>query len=501
MDKIKHLYVANIIARDGETARQQLTFFMLAENLCHDKQIDVLWAGEDDIWHTLPAAFHSAPGCGQEYWQARAEFDLGPDRSLPGNIRFSLRYRVPGSEYHDDNHGRQYFSEADSGVSLAQDIPVMNFGFAPGLQDGQKTLTVTVAVSKVPGAEKVTVHWTADDWKTTQVTPCQSGKNHWDQWAASNARNPNQYGIQVWNARLKVDQASRIQYCISCERKGQTFWDNNFGHNYRLNPRPLRVLALNLHCYQEDNQDYKFSQIARAIDDLEVDIVCLQEVAELWNDGKGDWETNSARIINDRLAQPYHLVTDWSHLGFDKYREGVAILSRHPLIRHEAKYVSPSEDPYDIHARKVVMAQVRIPCYGLVNAFSVHLSWWENGFEEQFRTLQAWAKARHNSQVKATLLCGDFNVTACSEGYRSMVGSGELEDQFLAAAAPASVEENSRSGDPYWQKKVADDYRIDYIFMNKSGSLRATSGRIMFTDQDYGNVSDHNGYLVEFILK
>jgi maltose 6'-phosphate phosphatase len=33
----------------------------------------------------------------------------------------------------------------------------------------------------------------------------------------------------------------------------------------------------------------------------DVDLVCLQEVAELWNNGKGDWQTNGARIINQRL--------------------------------------------------------------------------------------------------------------------------------------------------------------------------------------------------------
>lgn len=501
MDKIKHLYVTNVIARNAGVAQQQLTFCMLVENLCPDKKIDVIWSGEDGVWQTLPAFFHSAPRHDQEYWQAQASFDLGPDRSLPGNIRFSLRYQVQGSEYRDDNRGWQYTSEADSGIQLAQDIPAMNFGFASGLQDEQKILPLTIAVNKAVAAEKVTIHWTTDDWKTTSKAPCQFRKDYWDQASGSNARNPNQYGNQIWNTTLKIDQAYRLQYCISIEGSGKVLWDNNFGSNYRLERRPLRVLALNLHCYQEENQDYKFSQIARAIDDLQVDIICLQEVAELWNDGKGDWASNSARIINDRLAAPYHLITDWSHLGFDKYREGVAILSRHPVVRQEAKYVSSSEDPYDIHARKVVMAQIRIPFVGLVNAYSVHLSWLENGFEEQFKKLQAWSGARHSGQVKATLLCGDFNVTACSTGYRLITGSGELEDQYLAAASPAGAESNSRSDDPYWQQKLAEDYRIDYIFMNKPGSLHAVSGRIVFTDQDYGSVSDHNGYLMEFTLK
>jgi maltose 6'-phosphate phosphatase len=150
-------------------------------------------------------------------------------------------------------------------------------------------------------------------------------------------------------------------------------------------------MILNLHCCQEENQDDKLSRIARAIDEQEVDIVCLQEVAELWNDGKGDWQTNTARIINERLKSPYHLVTDWSHLGFDRYREGVAVLSRYPIEKHQAKIRLGSRDPYSIHSRKVVMAQVRVPYVGLINVFSSHLSWWEDGFAEQFENLRQWA--------------------------------------------------------------------------------------------------------------
>ena len=160
------------------------------------------------------------------------------------------------------------------------------------------------------------------------------------------------------------------------------------------------MLILNLHCYQEDNQDHKLSQIARAINELDVDVVCLQEVAELWNNGLGDWESNSARIINDRLKSPYHLVTDWSHLGFDRYREGVAILSRYPIARQEGRYVSNSRDPYSIHSRKVVMARIRVPHLGLINVFSSHLSWWDDGFPEQFETLRQWAANEHTGDVQ-----------------------------------------------------------------------------------------------------
>ncbi|NOU23191.1 MAG: endonuclease, partial [Methyloglobulus sp.] len=218
-----------------------------------------------------------------------------------------------------------------------------------------------------------------------------------------------------------------------------------------------------------------------------------------WNGGAGDWESNSAKIINDRLRKPYHIYTDWSHLGFDKYREGVAILSRFPLADQESRYVSDSHDAYSIHSRKVVMAQIQLPYLGLINLFSVHLSWIEDGFKKQFNRLSDWAESRRSDEVKATLLCGDFNIAAGSEGYSFVVvDAHQYDDQFLAANSPGVFDRIFKVNDPHWQDYLADDYRIDFIFMHKASELVVKSANVLFTDEDYGRVSDHCGYLMSF---
>lgn len=498
MEKIQLLYVENVITRKKSGVQQTLSFFMRVENISHDKRIDVVWAGEDGVWQALPANYHSNQEHDWEYWQAQASFQLSPAKSLPGNIQFGLRYQASGAEYWDNNQGKNYSSQADSGVNVVCSAPVLNVGFANKLDEGQKNVPITVAVDKFTDADKVTVHWTTDNWRHTHKTKCCFKRSYWDKIALSNARNPNQYGTAIWKGWLKVGQAFRLQYSISVERNGQIFWDNNYGKNYSLSREPLKILILNLHCYQEDNQDYKFSQIAKAINELNVDVVCLQEVAELWNDGAGDWESNSAKIIYDRLVTPHHIYTDWSHLGFDKYREGVAILSKFPLIKPDARYVSSSQDIYSIHSRKVVMAQIKVPYIGRVNVFSAHLSWWENGFAEQFKSLCEWAEAKQSAQVSATLLCGDFNIAAGSTGYHLVVDSHQYDDQYLSANSQGVFEKIFRASDPYWQNYLSDDYRIDYIFMDKTSELKVTSARVLFTEQDYGRVSDHCGYFMIF---
>ncbi len=506
MNKIKFIYVENIINRK-HTHAQRLTFFMHVENLSYDKQVDVLWSGEDGIWHTLQAQYHRHQGaCSQghamEYWQASVELTPDESVSLPGNIQFSLRYRAGDDEYWDNNQGKNYTIDADSGIQLEEGTVIQNMGFMQSLDKYQSSVPITIAVGHSFNAKAVTIHWTTDQWKTSQKTQCHYERNYWGKQYASNARNANQYGVEVWTGVLDNIDAFQLQYSICCENDEQTVWDNNLGNNYCHQRQQLKVLILNLHCYQEENQDDKFTQIAHTIDELNADIVCFQEVAEYWRDGEGDWESNSAKIINDRLTKPFHLHTDWSHLGFDKYREGVAILSRYPLSDQQSRYVSDSHDVYNIHSRKVVMARAHVPYFGAINVFSAHLSWLEDGFKEQFQRLHQWADDMHRDGVQATLLCGDFNIAAGSSGYQLVVDSNRYDDQYLAAnerdVFDTIFRVNDKHWDAHWQDLLSDDYRIDYIFMNKNSALRVVSARTVFTEQDYGQVSDHCGYFMTF---
>lgn len=499
MSHIQLCYVENRISRLNKKVQQTLDFLVCVENLSFDKEIDVFWAGEDGEWQTLTASFYSGLEQGKEYWRATIKFSLTQSSSLPGNIQFSIRYRVPFVDYWDNNNGLNYTSEADSGIQLGHKIRVQNIGFPAVLTEHQQETHVRVAVETSIQPHKVTLHWTTDEWKTSEQTECHTAIDHWNSAYKSNARNPNQYGIQIWEGIISHGTSFSLQYSISCEDiHGNILWDNNFGNNYCLKHEQLKVLILNLHCYQEDEQQAKFTQIAHAIDELEADIVCLQEVAEYWNDGHGDWHSNSARIINDQLKHPYHMQTDWAHIGFDIYKEGVAILSRYPLSNHESRYVSESHEIYNIHSRKVVFAKVHVPYMGAVNVFSAHLSWIEDGFKNQFQRLHDWAEQRNTEDVKATLLCGDFNITAGTEGYQFVVESNHYDDQYLQANHHGVFERIFRVNDAHWHDLLTDDYRIDYIFMDKKSQLKVTSAQVVFTEEDYGRVSDHCGFFMTF---
>ena len=497
MKSIQLLQATNVISRYKQRLQQDLAFSLLVENIAYDKLVEVHWVGEDGIWRTLPAEHRASVDSGLELWCAQAGLLASDDEPLPGDIEFALRYRVRGREFWDNNRSRNYFSNADSGVLLHQDLPLLNVDFTPALSADQRHYPVTVATRHSLQPQRVWIYWTTDDWRSTRVTPCFFQRMYWDRWTRSNARNPNRYDTSIWSGQLKIDDAYRIQYVIGCETPGGTIWDNNFGCNYISRRRRLKILTLNLHCYQEENQDAKFSQIANAINDLDIDIVCLQEVGEPLRNGGGDWNANAAKIIRDRLRQPYHLHTDWAHIGFDRFREGVAVLSKYDFVTTDAGYVSASHDVHSINSRKVVMVQVDVPYMGLVNVFSAHLSWPTGGFFEQFDRLRMWANNRHGGNVAATFLCGDFNIKAGSEGYQAVVRTSEYDDQYLAVTSQDAFEQIFRKQSSNIEH-LDKDGRIDFIFMQKRSSLQAVAARELFTNGDYGRVSDHTGYCVEF---
>lgn len=500
MRLLQLLYAGNRVSRFDGGLRQELAFRIAVKNLAYRKLVEVFWAGQDGIWRILPATCIGPLKGGFEVWEARAEFRCPADQdSLPRDICFALHYGVGGQEYWDNNQGQNYEISANAGIHLDRDFALLNIDPQPWLAPGQTYHPITAAVHLPGPHKKVFVRWTTDRWHTVAETPCFFRRKHWTQVPGSGTLNPNRYGDEIWIGHLYTGDAFRVEYAIGC-RTGDALelWDNNFGRNYIARRERLKVLTLNLHCCQEENQDAKLSTIARAIVDLNADIVCLQEVAEPWNDGKGDWNANTANLIRERMGRPYHLHLDWSHRGFDRYRESLAILSRHPFAWTDSTYVSSVRDFRSINARKIVAAQVMVPYVGPVNVFSTHLSWWPDGFSEQFANLWQWVAEKHGNHLAATLLCGDFNVPVGSEGYHLVTGKGEFVDQFPRGCAHALAEYESALPASCPTGLPTDDSRIDYIFQQRGGKLEAVAARELFTDNDYGRVSDHHGYLVEF---
>ena len=278
------------------------------------------------------------------------------------------------------------------------------------------------------------------------------------------------------------------------------------------------ILTLNLHSYQEfkargdtvaerlQKHEPLFDRIATAITDLNVDVVCLQEVAEARTEPittpYGRSPDNAAFRINMRIANGgrYKLTQDWSHYAWNAWREGIAILSKHPIHKTSSRYVTANRSKNWWKSRNILFAQIDVPMAGLLNLFSVHTGWWNDAEESakpQFDRLRAWADAEHTSSVAATFLCGDFNAPAGGPGYAYWQSAAEYSDQYMLANPNGMFDPTIEGSIDGWQAK-SPGQRIDYIFLKNGSTFKVQKARTIFTPSDYGRVSDHAGVYAVF---
>ena len=266
----------------------------------------------------------------------------------------------------------------------------------------------------------------------------------------------------------------------------------------------LRVLTLNLHCWQEIDAEGKLLRIADAIADLKPDVVCLQEVGQHVDApiiGERHGETvradNAALVIVEQLQRQHGVELDWTwsfvHQGFKDWEEGLAILTPGRMAEVDAPFVSESTSQQQWNSRRLLVAGISLPNGIEVTAASAHFSWWDDpaeSFAPQFDRANAVLRERPDPVVFA----GDFNIRDDGPGYAYVTSNGEWSDTHALAVAP-DLPSGTFPGDiDGWSG--ADAGRIDYVF-TRGTPLTSTSARTLFTSEA-NRVSDHLGLLVDF---
>lgn len=277
----------------------------------------------------------------------------------------------------------------------------------------------------------------------------------------------------------------------------------------------LSLLTLNLHTYQQHPRHCPFEAmhwherevqiIAEAVAHLKIDVICFQEVGEYMHDPiahpYGESPSNMAFRICRRLREWgrwYHIHQDWSHIGFGRWREGTAILSRYPMYHNYSAYVSQDWRKDNYMSRNVTVSCIDVPWFGLLHIANVHLSWAHHGFYEEFANLRRLIDSRRHFGARADLIAGDFNAPAGSHAYQQIVGNADYVDQFHELHPQRFHEPSYRGQIDGWHNYPP--CRIDYIFKRNGGPLRIESMDAIFNDHFYPTVSDHFGYLARYRL-
>jgi len=278
----------------------------------------------------------------------------------------------------------------------------------------------------------------------------------------------------------------------------------------------MKILTLNTHSLQEENYQQKLDWFIDGILREKPDIIAMQEVNQTANADLMELEMlegqypipgcmkirsdNHAAVIANRLRQA-GIECYWTwlpiKLGYEKYDEGVAILSLGRKIRCVDQF--PISKVYDYHnwrTRAVLGVQVE----GLDDWFySLHMGWWDDAAE---RFLVQWKLL--NSCIAAKRMCGtvwlmgDFNAPDVIPGqsYEHIVACGWIDTYQIARFADRGITVPGVIDG--WQErfvgKSTDGMRLDYIWCNRKKEV--LSSRVMFNGEKEPVVSDHFGVLV-----
>ena len=204
-------------------------------------------------------------------------------------------------------------------------------------------------------------------------------------------------------------------------------------------------------------------------------------------------EGNHALAVAEGLAEQgmiYHWTWLPVKLGYGRFDEGVAVLSRAPIVGTDAFLASQTDDYSRWKTRKILGALV-----GGTWFYSVHLGWWddpEDGFAKQWDRVN-----RHVNRRDRAILMGDFNSPAeiRDEGYDRIISDGWFDTYVLARDKDHGV--TVSGGIAGWTHRVLPPQgaRMDYIFCNCACPVNTS--RVVFNGKQYPVVSDHFGVMVE----
>lgn len=256
---------------------------------------------------------------------------------------------------------------------------------------------------------------------------------------------------------------------------------------------PLKIATYNMQGMRPGtNWQVRLFFMIQALEDLDPDVICLQEINETLT---GGGEDNMARTIAAELEEhfgiPYHFYFTQTHIAWDEFREGVGLVSKYPVLQQGFRSL-----PRGTFLRKAAWMKIDSPL-GPANVFSTHLSY---GDQHAVRVQQTEALISYVAETEGghpsigAVVGGDFNTTPNSEPILMMLDHESdlfFYDSF-GDANPGATGYTMPADNP--------TARIDYLFFGNSGSLVLdTSYIVMDTPYDGSNfTSDHLGVMTIF---
>ena len=261
-----------------------------------------------------------------------------------------------------------------------------------------------------------------------------------------------------------------------------------------LAQEPLKVVTYNLQGMRPgSNWQVRLVFIIQFLEEIDPDIICLQEINETQTGGGDD---NMARTIAEALGEhfgmEYHYYFAQTHIAWDEFREGVGIISKHPVTNEGFRSL-----PRGTFLRKVAWNRIDTPL-GFLNIFSTHLSY--QAGDNEIRVQQVEEIMNYISETEAAnpstaaILGGDFNTTPGTDPINLLVNAAG-DSHYVDTYATANP---GMSG--YTVPAENPESRIDYLFYRNTGSLLIDSSIVVMNSTYDGThyPSDHLGVMTLF---
>lgn len=260
----------------------------------------------------------------------------------------------------------------------------------------------------------------------------------------------------------------------------------------------MKLLTVNVHAWLEQEQEEKLNTLVQTIAEKEYDVIALQEVNQLMASPLLTRELRTDNYGLVLLEKLRHLgVTDYSyhwsysHIGYDRYEEGIAILTKLPVYEVDPFYCSQNTSVDSILSRKIIGITV-VYNNQLIDLYSCHINLPGSEEENQLENVHAILQRSSGSNLK--VLMGDFNTDALSDkaAYEAITSLGLYDTYDLAREKDSgiTVEKAIDGWDGHSQEK-----RLDYVFVNRETVVE--SSRVIFNGDHYPIISDHFGVEVE----
>ena len=266
----------------------------------------------------------------------------------------------------------------------------------------------------------------------------------------------------------------------------------------------MKLMTINTHSLLEKNSEQKRLVLENAIFDEKPDIIAMQEVNQTADapaskhNPMADVQSKillrddnyAAAIINGLYARGDRYYGAWLPIknGYKKYDEGLAVLSRLPIIETDNILMSEIDDYTNWKTRRALGIKTEKGWF-----YSVHMGWWDDNeepFYKQWKKLYAAVKEKQK-----VWLMGDFNsdCEVRDEGYDSVISSGWYDSYTEAEKKDSGFTvENVIDG---WRDKEHRKLRIDYIFSNYKTKVESSS--VIFNNKNRNVISDHYGIIIK----